>query len=173
MNQRELTSLVKSMMCGHNIAQTCSICYMNDHSTDSCPQMHDEPIAQANAIGETFNQQPQRKYDPFSQMYNPGWRDHPNFRYGNPLQNRPQNPPGFSSQQNFQPRQPNPSLTNNSNGLSNDNELKEIKEMMKTFATNSLSLQQQVTSMQQNLSSLQQKSDNLERQIRQIGRAHV
>ena len=40
--------------------------------------------------------------------------------------------------------------------------------MMKTFATNSLSLQQQVTSMQQNLSSLQQKSDNLERQIGQI-----
>ena len=35
-----------------------------------------------NALLST-NQQPQRKYDPFSHTYNPGWRDHPNLRYGN------------------------------------------------------------------------------------------
>ncbi|KAL0411312.1 UNVERIFIED_CONTAM: hypothetical protein Slati_3720900, partial [Sesamum latifolium] len=28
--------------------------------------------------------QPQRRYDPHSNFYNPGWRDHPNFSYRNP-----------------------------------------------------------------------------------------
>jgi hypothetical protein len=26
---------------------------------------------------------PQHKYDPYSNTYNPGWRDHPNLRYRN------------------------------------------------------------------------------------------
>ncbi|KAK4381608.1 hypothetical protein Sango_2951500 [Sesamum angolense] len=35
-----------------------------------------------NAIGGFFGQ-PQRRYDPNSNFYNPGWRDHPNFSYRN------------------------------------------------------------------------------------------
>ena len=28
------------------------------------------------------NAKPQAKYDPYSSTYNPGWRDHPNFKWG-------------------------------------------------------------------------------------------
>ena len=51
-----------------------------------CPTMQEYYIEQAHAVDRGFNEQPQHKYDPFSNMYNPGWRDHPNLRYGNPPQ---------------------------------------------------------------------------------------
>ena len=28
------------------------------------------------------NVKPQQRYDPYSSTYNPGWRDHPNFKWG-------------------------------------------------------------------------------------------
>jgi methyl-accepting chemotaxis protein len=45
--------------------------------------------------------------------------------------------------------------------LSNDDDWKEIKEMMKLFATSSLSLQQHVN-------SLQRKANNIENQVGQM-----
>jgi len=48
--------------------------------------MQEDYIEQANAIDEAFNGQPHRKYYPFSNTYNLGWRDHLNLRYGNPPQ---------------------------------------------------------------------------------------
>ncbi|KAL0401913.1 UNVERIFIED_CONTAM: hypothetical protein Slati_4221200 [Sesamum latifolium] len=35
-----------------------------------------------NAVGG-FPGQPQQRYDPHYNFYNPGWRDHPNFSYRN------------------------------------------------------------------------------------------
>ena len=69
-----------------NIQQVkvCSICSLQGHATDMCLTMQEDYIEQANAVNGTFNGKPQRKYDPFSNTYNPGWIDHPNFRYGNP-----------------------------------------------------------------------------------------
>jgi len=49
-------------------------------------QCKNNHIEQAHAVDGGFNGQPQRKYDPFSNTYNPGWRDHPNLHYGNPPQ---------------------------------------------------------------------------------------
>lgn len=37
LNKKELTSLMKSLVCGGNMAKRCSICFMNDHTTDFCP----------------------------------------------------------------------------------------------------------------------------------------
>ena len=76
--------LVRSLACG-NIQQvkSCSICSLQGHATDMCPTMQEDFIEQANAVDGAFNGQPQRKYDLFSHTYNPGWRDHPNLRYGN------------------------------------------------------------------------------------------
>jgi hypothetical protein len=45
--------------------------------------MQEDYIEHANTVDGAFNGQPQCKYDPFSNTYNPGWRDHPNLRYGN------------------------------------------------------------------------------------------
>ena len=69
-------------------AKACGICSVVGHPTDMCPTLQEEPIEQVNAAGG-FPGQPQRKYDPYSSMYNPGWRDHPNLSYGNPKVNQP------------------------------------------------------------------------------------
>ena len=83
----DLTSLVRSLACG-NVQQVkfYSICSLQGHASDMCPTMQEDYIEQAHAIDGAFNGQPQCKYDPFSNTYNPGWRDHPNLRYGNPSQ---------------------------------------------------------------------------------------
>ena len=53
----------------------------------------------------------QRKYDPFSNTYNAGWKDHPNFGYAeNHYVVAPINPLSRALQ-NFQSRQPNPPQT--------------------------------------------------------------
>ncbi|KAJ7949904.1 DNA-directed DNA polymerase [Quillaja saponaria] len=75
------------------------------------PTMQNDPVEQANAIGGVFPGQPQRKYDSYSNTYNPGWRDHSNLRYGNQPQPPPNggrniNPPGFQAQPQYQSRQP-------------------------------------------------------------------
>jgi len=45
--------------------------------------MQEDYIEQVHAVDGGFNWQPQRKYDPFSNTFNPGWRDYPNLSYGN------------------------------------------------------------------------------------------
>ncbi|KAL8529590.1 hypothetical protein ACS0TY_006862 [Phlomoides rotata] len=61
-----------------------------------CPTLQDD-TEQANAIGE-FSGPPQRKYDPYSNNYNPGWKDHPNFRLGGPQFQNSQPKPHFAQQ---------------------------------------------------------------------------
>jgi len=70
------------------------------YALDMCPIMQKDYIEQANAVDGAFNGHPQRKYDPFTNTYNPGWRDDPNLRYGNlPQQgNQGQQSHGFQSQ---------------------------------------------------------------------------
>jgi hypothetical protein len=92
-----LTSLVRQMTVGNmQMAKACGICSVVGHPTDVCPTLQEEPIEQVNAAGG-FPRQLQRKYDPYSSMYNPGWRDHPNLSYGNPQVNQPvtQNRPSY------------------------------------------------------------------------------
>jgi hypothetical protein len=86
----ELTSLVRQLAIrqqNHGVAKLCGICTSTDHHTDKCPTLQETPSsdsgqASVNGIFPT-NQQ---KYDPFSNTYNSGWRDHPNFKYGNVAQ---------------------------------------------------------------------------------------
>jgi hypothetical protein len=85
-----LTALVEKMLVGQQPGyqnqaptqpQVCGICAILGHSTDACPTLQ-ESYADVNAIGG-FPGPPQRKYDPYSNTYNPEWKDHPNFSYGN------------------------------------------------------------------------------------------
>jgi hypothetical protein len=48
-----------------------------------CPTMQEDYIEQANPVDEALNSQLQRKYNPFSNSYNPGLRYHLNLCYGN------------------------------------------------------------------------------------------
>ena len=99
-----------------------------------CPTFQEEPIEQVNAAGG-FPGQSQRKYDPYSSMYNLGWRDHPNFSYGNPQVNQSTTQNRLICQQYKQPyhlRQQ-PGQTSNS-GMS-------LKDIVKSLATNILQFQ--------------------------------
>ncbi|XP_043813667.1 uncharacterized protein LOC122723840 [Manihot esculenta] len=81
---------------------------------------------QVNAIAR-FNGQ-QRKYDPFSSTYNPGWRDHPNLSYGN-------------RQQNFQP------IANYQTAKS----CMSLEDIVQSLANSTLAFQQETKSSIQNL----------------------
>jgi hypothetical protein len=128
--------------------------------------MQEDYIEQVHAVDGAFNGQSQRKYDPFSNTYNPAWRDHPNLCYGNPPQQGNQgrqfHPHGFQSQQNYQARQPPPFTNSNVMGSSSNDDL---REMMKTLASNTVTLQQNVMSFQQETRS---SIHNLEKQMGQV-----
>ena len=68
-----LTSLVRQMAIGNmQTVKACGICSVVGHPTDMCLTLQEETIEQVNAVGG-FPRQPQRKYDPYSSMYYPGW----------------------------------------------------------------------------------------------------
>jgi len=163
----DLTSLMCSLAYG-NVHQVkiYSICSLQGHTLDMCPTMQEDYIEQVHAIDGGFNGQSQRKYDPFSNMYNLRWRDHPNLCYGNPPQQGNQgrqfHPHGFQPQQNYQARQPPPFINSNVMGSSSSYDL---REMMKTLASNTATLQQNVMSFQQETRS---SIHNLEKKMGQV-----
>ncbi|XP_035547468.1 uncharacterized protein LOC109010279 [Juglans regia] len=82
-----LSSLVRQMAISNmQTMKAYGICLVVGHPTNMCPTLQEEPIEQVNAAGG-FPGQPQRKDNPYSNTYNPGWRDHPNLSYGNPQVN--------------------------------------------------------------------------------------
>ncbi|XP_075473857.1 uncharacterized protein LOC142504900 [Primulina tabacum] len=120
-----LTSLLEKLVAGQvQQVKTCGVCAMVGHPTDMCPSLQEETTQQANAIGG-FPGQPQRRYDPYSNSYNPRWRDHPNFSYKN--QGGQQGYP----QQNWN-KQHAPEQTSNS-GMSLDEIVKALAENTQKF----------------------------------------
>ncbi|GJT71451.1 DNA-directed DNA polymerase [Tanacetum coccineum] len=83
-----LTSLVEKLVMGNSTQQVkaCGICSVVGHPTNMCSIIQYGSPEKMNVVGG-FPGPPQRKYDPFSSTYNPGWRDHPNFSYGSRLNN--------------------------------------------------------------------------------------
>ncbi|XP_021629666.1 uncharacterized protein LOC110627626 [Manihot esculenta] len=75
-----LTTLVENLVAEKvQQAKTCGICANTSHPTDMCPSLQEDDQHMDAVNG--FPGPPQRKYDPFSNTYNPGWRNHPNFSY--------------------------------------------------------------------------------------------
>ncbi|XP_071902873.1 uncharacterized protein [Coffea arabica] len=132
-----LTSLVEKLAIGQmQQLKTCGICYGSSHPTDMCPTLQDDSTEQANAVG--FPGPPQRRYDPYANTYNPGWRDHPNFNYA-------VRPPGFPHQSQYQPR---PQLSQQQpapkSGMS-------LEDIVKSLATNTQQFQQETKTSIHNL----------------------
>ncbi|XP_040955935.1 uncharacterized protein [Gossypium hirsutum] len=95
----KLTNIAQSMLTEKkNLTQLCGICTTSEHPTDLCPILNENSTAHVGDVGG-FLRPLQRCYDPFSNTYNPGWKDHPNLNYGaNPRYNpsyqpRPLQPP--------------------------------------------------------------------------------
>ncbi|GKB30614.1 uncharacterized protein Tco_0870015, partial [Tanacetum coccineum] len=89
---------------------------------------------QMNAIGG-FLGPPQRKYDPFSNTYNLGWRDHTNFSYG-------------SCSNNFQQQYPKP-ITHSQPSSSNSS--MSLEDIVKTLAISTQQFQKDTKSTIQHL----------------------
>ncbi|CAN6570902.1 unnamed protein product [Malus baccata var. baccata] len=92
-----LTSIVSQMAEGMKIQGplVCGVCSIQGHVSEKCPQLIENGgWESANAIG--FQSQNQPRHDPYSNMYNSGWRDHPNFKWREPQQAQPQG--GFRQQ---------------------------------------------------------------------------
>ncbi|XP_031095193.1 uncharacterized protein LOC115999484 [Ipomoea triloba] len=146
-----LTTLVQQLALGgtHQV-KACGICAATGHQTDMCPTLQYDSCEQtdmcptlqydsceqANAIGG-FPGQPQRNYDPYSNTYNPGWRDHPNFSY----KPRPQFP-------QFQPRQPIQQQSSSSQQPSSNSSMS-LEDIVKSLAINTQQFQQQTQQFQQ------------------------
>ncbi|KAL0423744.1 UNVERIFIED_CONTAM: hypothetical protein Sradi_0909200 [Sesamum radiatum] len=155
----ELTSLVKKLAVERTQhVKACGICTSPGHVTDMCPTLQEGPTEHTDAIGG-FSGQQQRRYDPFSNTYNPGWKDHPNLSYGAQSQNfqRPQ----------YRPPMPPPS---------NPKQGTHLEDMMKSLISNTQQIQQntqqQIQQLQQSVQqfqlSTQTSIQNLESQMSQL-----
>ncbi|XP_031247321.1 uncharacterized protein LOC116105038 [Pistacia vera] len=135
-----LTSLVRQLAVGNaQQVKACGICSTMGHQTDMCPTLQEEGTEQVNVAGNFPG--PPRQHDPYSNTYNLGWRDHPNFSYGgnrqvgggqNFFQNR--------QQQSFQPKQPASQSSNSS-----------LEDTVKSLALNTKQFQQDTRSSIQSL----------------------
>ncbi|CAN6579285.1 unnamed protein product [Malus baccata var. baccata] len=127
-----------------------------------CPQLIENGgWESANAIG--FQGQNQQRNDPYSNTYNPGWRDHPNFKWREAQQPQQQGgfrqqPPGFFTKPYAPPHVPQQSAPNAS-GTSLDNDT-----LLKLLTNLSQGQENQTKAMQ----SQDKRVDQLEKQIGQI-----
>uniref|UniRef100_A0A803N447 Uncharacterized protein n=1 Tax=Chenopodium quinoa TaxID=63459 RepID=A0A803N447_CHEQI len=101
-----LTTLVSKIASNESKSRVCGVYPDFSHATDECPTLQSEDV---NALG-SFSGQQNRKYDPFSQTYNEGWKDQPNLRYGNRPQFQQFNQFKQHGQQNPPPKTASPSL---------------------------------------------------------------
>ncbi|CAN6694956.1 unnamed protein product [Malus baccata var. baccata] len=151
-----LTTLLSQVVEGSKVKNVaaCGVCSMQSHLTDKCPQLIENGGWETlNAVG--FGNQYQPRNDPFSNTYNPGWRDHPNFKWREPQQGQQQSgfrqqPPGFY-QKPFAPTQPQAQPAQKL-GTSSDND--QILNLL--------------TSMAQSMQTRDKKVDELEKQVGQI-----
>ncbi|KAK4401225.1 Heat shock factor protein HSF30 [Sesamum angolense] len=155
----ELTSLVKKLAVERTQhVKTCCICTSTAHVTDMCPTLQETPTEHADPIGG-FSEQQQRRYDPFSNTYNPGWKDHPNLSYG-------------AQSQNFQRPQYRPPMLPPSNPKQGTH----LEDIMKSLISNTQQIQhntqQQIQQLQQSVQqfqlSTQTSIQNLESQMSQL-----
>nr|WP_164990771.1 hypothetical protein [Pseudomonas protegens] len=79
----------------------CQICETNEHSTNDCPTLPSFKEClheQAHAL----NSFQRANHNPYSQTYNPGWRNHPNFSWKSENNNAQTSQPPFQAHHNFQ-----------------------------------------------------------------------
>lgn len=134
---------------------------MIGHPTDMCPTLQENSFQQANVVGGIPGQQRQR-YDPYSNTYNEGWKDHPNLRYGDQQQGAanmvPSRPPGFTQPRAQQPYQVQPPPPPQNQGT-------QLEDVVKALATNTLQFQQSTMQFQY---TTQAQLQHIENQIGQL-----
>ncbi|XP_074301171.1 uncharacterized protein LOC141632527 [Silene latifolia] len=155
-----LTSLFKDMMSGQRTTMVWGIC-SDAHPSEHCPLMQEGPQEKVNGVWESTSQ---KKWDPYSNTFNPGWKAYPNFRWGNSQNIQQFGQGGQSGQpktqfiprppvQNLPPTQPPPSGQMST------------EDMIRALVTSQATLQATVIQNQkENKASIQ----NIENQLRQM-----
>ncbi|CAN6583725.1 unnamed protein product [Malus baccata var. baccata] len=138
------------------------VCSIQGHVSEKCPQLIENGgWESANAIG--FQSQNQSRHDPYSNTYNPGWRDHPNFKWREPQQ--PQNQGGFRQQPpGFFPKTNGPPQNQAQSGLSASGTSLDNDALLKILTKLSNGQEDQTKAMQ----NQDKRVDQLEKQIGQI-----
>ncbi|KAM2147155.1 hypothetical protein ACFX1Q_003928 [Malus domestica] len=159
-----LTTLLSQVVEGPKVktVASCGVCSTQGHPTDKCPQLIENGGWETlNAVG--YGNQYQSRGDPFSNAYNPGWRDHPNFKWRDPQQGQQQDgfrqqPPGFYQKPLAPPQvQAQPAQSNVGNSSDND----KIFQLLTT-------LTQEVQTQNKERQIQDKRVDNLEKQVGQI-----
>ncbi|CAN6580911.1 unnamed protein product [Malus baccata var. baccata] len=159
-----LTTLLSQVMEGPKVktVASCGVCSMQNHNTDKCPQLiKNGGWETLNVVG--YGNQYQSRGDPFSNTYNPGWHDHPNFKWRDPQQGQQQSgsrqqPPGFY-QKSLAPPQAQAQPPHSNAGDSSDND--KIFQLLTT-------LTQEVQTQNKERQIQDKRVDNLEKQVGQI-----
>ncbi|XP_071918751.1 uncharacterized protein [Coffea arabica] len=150
----ELTSFVRQLAVGNaSQAKVCGVCTAVGHPTEMCPLVQEETAEHVNMAGHA--PAPRKPYDPYSNTYNPGWRDHPNLSYGGNRQSNfvPNRQQGH--QQQYHPRPPPPPPSNSSPSM---------EEMMKQLLANQQKTDSDLQSMRNQLGQVQ----SLQNQMNQM-----
>ncbi|XP_071917964.1 uncharacterized protein [Coffea arabica] len=151
----ELTSFVRQLAVGSNSqVKVCGVCTAVGHPTEMCPLVQEETAEQVNMAGHA--PAPRKQYDPYSNTYNPAWRDHPNLSYGGNRQSNfvPNRQQGH--QQQYHPRLPPPPPPSNSSPS--------MEEMMKQLLANQQKTDSDLQSMRNQLGQVQ----SLQNQMNQM-----
>ncbi|XP_071918729.1 uncharacterized protein [Coffea arabica] len=132
--------------------KVCGICTGMGHSMDMCPIMQEEGAEQVNMVGHALA--PRRPFNPYSRIYNPGWRDHPNLSYGGNRQTNfvPNKQPGY--QQQYQPRPPSPPSSGSS-----------LEEMMKQLLANQQKADSERQDIRNQMNQMAKTINRLESQV--------
>ncbi|CAN6704215.1 unnamed protein product [Malus baccata var. baccata] len=159
-----LTSIVSQMAEGMKMQGpvVCGVCSIQGYVSEKCPQLIENGgWESANAIG--FQSQNQSRHDPYSNTYNPGWRDHPNFKLRDPQQ--PQNQEGFRQQPpGFFPKTYGPPQNQAQSGPSASGTSLDNDALLKILTKLSNGQEDQAKAMQ----NQDKRVDQLEKQIGQI-----
>ncbi|XP_050229274.1 uncharacterized protein LOC126678418 [Mercurialis annua] len=76
----ELTKQVKMLFSqNQQSTETCAVCGIQGHIATSCNYANEVQSQEANFV--SYNQNRQPRNDPYSNTYNAGWRNHPNFSW--------------------------------------------------------------------------------------------
>ncbi|KAI9080903.1 hypothetical protein K1719_037064 [Acacia pycnantha] len=137
-----VTQIVQSSPPQHGYS--CGFCSDPYHSTDSCPTLYD-PTYQDQSVAAVgvFPGKPQyQQNNAFSNTYNPGWRNHLNFRWN---QNHNQTPPPRPAI--CAPPQGAQQQASSSSGGGGSS----LEDMMKQFVTSNMQFQQQTDTSIQSL----------------------
>ncbi|KAM1695946.1 hypothetical protein ACFXTN_027529 [Malus domestica] len=140
----------------------CGVCSIQGHASEKCPQLIENGgWESAHAIG--FQGQNQPRNDPYSNTYNPGLRDHPNFKWREPQQ--PQNQGGFRQQPpRFFPKTYSPPQNQAQSGPSASGTSLDNDALLKILTKLSNGQEDQAKAMQ----NQDKRVDQLEKQIGQI-----